>query len=247
MANAILSSATPNQASVQAELTGLTTGSGATYAQKSYVDSQDATFSTVSYYQTQDALNVPNSVVGAVNQVSGVNTAITGSYYGVASLDSSGKLPAAQMPVLGAGYVQGPYGPTAVSSGTSTTNTPVKIADWNIGATSLSFQPLVFMQCFLQSTVGHPVIEVRIANTTTAPTYAGSTLCGIGVGRGIYNDYTNITVLPCGSTTSQTPTALGPGYNVWISAWMYDALSSTVTLSAGGVASAAALLLRTAQ
>lgn len=244
--NAVLSSATPNQASVQAEITALTSGSGATYATKSYVDTQDATFSTVSYYQAQDLLNVPNTVVGALNQVAGVNTALTGPYYGVASLDSAGRMPAAQMPVLGAGYVQGPYGTTAVTTG-STSNTPLKIADFNIGLISLAFQPLVFMQCFVQSAMGHPVIEVRIADSTTSVAYASSTLVAQGQGRSLYDDYATINVLPTPATTGQTYASLGPSYNCWLSAWLYDASSATATISAGGVASAAAFLLRTAQ
>lgn len=244
--NTLLAGATPNTISVQAQVDALTSGGSATYASKSYVDTQDATFTSVSYYQSQDALNVPNAAVGAVNLVSGVPTALSGSYYGVASLDSAGRVPAAQMPVLGAGYIQGPYGITAFSPG-NTSNTPLRIADWNIGAVSLSFQPLVFMQCFVLGLMSHPIIEVRIANSSSAVSYASSTLVAQGEGRGLYNDYHSVVVLPVPDTTGSTPTNLGPSYNVWLSAWLYDLNSQNATISAGGIATAAAFLLRGAQ
>lgn len=225
----VLSSATPNQASVQSQLTALTTGAGATYASKSYVDTQDATFQLPSYYTTQDALNIPLTSVGVVS--------------GAAALDSTIHVPAAQMPVLGSGMIQGPYGTTASTVGT-TGSTPIKVADFNIGAISLSFQPLVFMQLFVTSTMGKPVVEVRIANSTTAPTYAGSTLVASGQGRSLYNDYHAVVVWPSSSTLGATYGNLGPTYNVWLSVWLYDALAQSVTISSGGVASGAAFLLR---
>jgi hypothetical protein len=150
------------------------------------------------------------------------------------------------MPVLGAGYIQGPYGTTATFTGT-TSATPMKIADWNIGLISLAFRPLVFMQCFVLGAMSHPIIEVRIANSTTATSYAGSTLVARGHCRALYNDYAAVAVLPCPDSTGQTPSNLGPNYNVWLSAWVYDSLGQNVTISSGNVATGAALLLRGAQ
>lgn len=227
--NATLSAAVPNQASVTTQVANLTSGASPTYAPRTYVDSQDATFQLPSYYQTQDALNVPLSSVGQPN--------------GVASLDSTAHVPALQLPVLGAGYLQGPYGPTAVFTG-STSNTPLKIADWNIGNVALSFQPFIFMHCFATGTVSRPIVEVRIANSTTAVSYAAGTLVAMGEGRTLYNDYHVIPVVPVGAGLSATPANLGPIYNIWLSAWLYDANAQGVTLSAGGVVSGAAYLLR---
>lgn len=244
--NTILSSATPNQASVQAQLTALTSGATPTYAPKTYVDTQDTAFQAPAYYQSQDLLNVRTASRGTINQVSGANTPITGSYYGVAGLDSAGHVPVAQMPVLGAGYVLGPYGLTAQFSG-STSNTPMKICDFNIGVPNLSFRPLVFMQVFVSGLMAHPVIEVRIANSTTAVGYSASTLVAQGVGRGLYNDYASIVVLPCPDATGQTPSLLATTYNLWASAWLYDLNSQSVTIADGNIASAACLLLRGAQ
>lgn len=229
--NTLLASATPNRASVQAQVDALTSGATPTYASKSYVDTQDAAFQLVSYYQTQDALNVATTAKGAAN--------------GVASLDSSGKVPAAQIPTLGSGYVQGPYGPTATFTGT-TTATPLKIADWNIGVVSLAQRPLVFMQCFVTGLVAHPVIEVRIANTTSSPAYGSTTLVAQGLGRGLYNDYHAVAVVPCPDSTGQTYSNLSTTYNIWLTAWLYDLSGNTggVTISSGGVVSGAALILR---
>jgi hypothetical protein len=227
--NAALSASVPNQASVSTQVANLTSGATPTYAPRTYVDGQDATFQLPSYYQTQDALNVPLSTVAQP--------------LGVASLDGTTHVPLPQLPILGAGYIQGPYGPTAVFTG-STSNTPLKIADWNIGNVALSFQPFVTMFCFVNGVVSRPVIEVRIANSTTAVSYAAGTLVAMGEGRTLYNDFHVIPVVPVGAGLSTTPANLGPTYNVWLSAWLYDANSQGVTLSAGGVVSGAAYLLR---
>lgn len=227
-----INATTPNQASVQAQIDALVAG---TYATKSYVDTQDATFQPISYYQNQDALNVPTTTVAQPN--------------GVASLDGSTKVPLAQLPTLGAGYLQGPYGTTAVNTvGGTTANTPLKIADFNIGAPGILFRPLAFMTVLLTSTgIARPVVEVRIANTTTAPAYGSTTLVAMGVGRSLWADYQAISVLPVGDTTGTTPSSLATTYNIWLTAWVYDLNNSSVTFSVGGIANAAAYLLRTAQ
>lgn len=233
-----LAAVTPNQTTVQAEINAQ---AGGTYALKTYVDSQDGTFQLLTYYQAQDLLNIPQTVVGTV-----AGSAITGSYYGVASLDNTGKIPSAQLPVVGAGYLEGGWGTTATATGT-TGATPLKIADWNLGVAGIQFQPWVFLSAFVTGTNAHPIIELRIANSVTAPTYSGSTLIGQGLGRAYYNDYHAITALTAPSATSETPTMLSSAYNVWITAWLYDLNASTVTLSTGGIASAAVYYWRLAQ
>ena len=242
----LLNAVTPNRASVSAQVSGLV---GTTYATKAYVDQQDATFALPSYYQSQDALNLPTSAVGKPYAVSGVTSLLPNStYYGAASLDANSRVPAAQMPALGAGYLQGPWGPTATASG-STGTTPIKIADWNIGLAGLSFRPLVFMSAFVTATMAHPVIEIRIANSTTAPSYNTSTPVAQGMGRYLYNDYHAVAVVPIPDTTGETPSLLPPTYNVWLTAWLYDTLGlngATVGI-ASGIANAAAFLLRGSQ
>lgn len=224
-----LNAAVPNRAGVTAQAASTATSYGA----KTYIDTQDAAFQLPSYYTTQDALNVALTSVGQPN--------------GVAALDASSKALVAQLPVIGAGYLQGPYGVTATFTGT-TSAVPMKIADFNLGAAGVTFHPLVFMACFVTGSGAQPVIEVRIANSTTAVSYAAGTLVAKGVGRSFYDDYHAVMVTPSPATTGQSyPTALGPTYNVWLSAWLYDQNNSSVTIASGNVASGAAFYQRTAQ
>jgi hypothetical protein len=243
--NTQLAAITPNAGSVATQITGLTTGLGATYATKSYVDTQDSTFALSSYYTTRDALNLPVSAVGTV-----AGSPITGSYYGAASLDGSTTVPLAQLPNVGAGYLAGPWGPTSVASSASTGSTPVKIADWNLGLPSVQFRPLVFFSAFITSstTTAQPVIEIRIANSVTAPAYGSTTLIAMGEGRTPYADFQAISAIPVPDTTGTTPSLLPTSYEIWVTAWLYDlngSGSSSVSLnSSGNVANAALYLLR---
>jgi hypothetical protein len=243
--NAQLGAITPNAGTVATQINNLISGPGATYATKSYVDTQDATFAASSYYTSRDALNVPTTAIGTA-----ASSPLIGSYYGTASLNSSTKVPLAQLPNVGAGYLVGPWGPTAVIAPVSTGSTPVKIADWNLGLPSVAFRPLVFFSAFITATVttAQPVIEIRIANTVTAPSYASTTLIALGEGRVGYADFHAIACLPAPNTTGQTPSLLPTSYEVWISAWLYDAAgsgSNSVTLNAAGnIANAAVFYLR---
>lgn len=223
-----LNTAIPNRDGVTAQ--AHTTAQN--YGAKTYVDGQDSTFQLPSYMTTQDALNVPNSSVGAPN--------------GAAALDTATKIPLTQLPSIGAGIIAGPFGLTASFAGT-TSAVPMKIADFNLGAAGLTFQPLVYLAAFITGTGAQPVIEVRIANSTTAVSYAAGALVAKGVGRSLYNDYHAVIATPAGPDASSYPTALGPTYNVWLSAWLYDANNSSVTLSDGNVASGAVFYVRTAQ
>ena len=239
--NATLNAITPNQGSVTTQITNLYSGASPTYATKAYVDSQDATFASPSYVSSRDALNLPTTAVGTV-----AGSPITGSYYGAASLDSSGKVPIAQIPNMGVGYLLGPWGPTATFNGT-TGATPLRIADWNLGLPPIQFRPWVFLNAFVTAITGaKPIIEIRIANTVTQPAYASTTLVSQGEGRYGYTDYHAIACLPVPDTTSETPSLLATSYEIWLSAWLYDLSGGTnsVTISAGGIASAPAFLWR---
>lgn len=291
--NAIITTTAPNQLSVQTQVNGLITPSvGATWATRSYVNTQDAQFAlpgpptvVVADRAAMLARTGVTATVGAVSRITSgpdqgdwvlwatpasvftnwkniglgnanymtvqdalsVATSQVGQPTGVAALDAGGHVPLPNMPVLGAGYIQGPYGTTNIIAAT-TSATPVRIADFNIGTIALSFQPLVFMQVFVTGLMAHPVIEVRVANSATAVSYASSTLVARGQGRSLYNDFAAVTVLPCPSTTGQTPTNLGPNYQVFLSAWMYDLNGQSVQITSGSnVAVAAAFLLRGAQ
>jgi hypothetical protein len=203
------------------------------------------TFASPTYATAQKALLVPSSAAGAVNQVAGVNTALTGSYYGVATLDGAGRIPVAQVPVSGSGYILGPFGPTATGSGV-TNATPIKVADWHIGTANYQFRVWVYLQAMVTALMGHPIIEIRMANSATAPaSYAtAGTLVALGEGRNLYNDYHPLATMPVPDTTSQTPSLLPTNYNIWLSAWLYDQNGQSVELDAGSIYNAAAYLVR---
>ncbi len=229
--NDMINNAPVTATSVQGQINALTTGASPTYAPKTYVDTQDATFQLPSYYQGRDDLNVPLTAKGAPD--------------GAATLDGAGDVLLEQLPVIGAGYILGPYGTTATATGTSEGGDPMKVAEWNIGAPSLACRPAVFMSVFLTSEGGaHPVLEVRIANSTTAPTYAASTLLAMGEGHTLYDDYQAVSVVPVPDTTGSTPSNLPTSYNIYLTAWVYDLNGYDVTLTGGNIAVASAWLVR---
>lgn len=240
----IIGGITPNQATVNADIISAV----ATYVPYATVSALTTTYSPIPYYKTQDLLNLPLTAVGTAIAPQG-----TTGYYGAASLDSGGHIPASQFPALGNGYMRGAFGPTAVVAG-STNTTPFKVADFEIGAANISFKPLVYMTALVSGIMAHPVIEVYIANTaTTAPTsYAtAGTLIARGAARSLYSGLAPIAVNPIPDTTGETPSLYPPTYQVWITAWLLDGASynnvpgvNSVTLSNGGIASAAAYLLR---
>jgi hypothetical protein len=253
-----LNNATPSRTSVSSEILSVaTTGApvaGSTlgpYATKTYVDNHDQQFELPSYYQQQDLLNVPLDAEGAVNEVTGTPTPLTGSIYGVASLDSTGKIPLAQIPALGSGMMMGPYGPTAVYSG-STTSTPMKIADFNLGQPknfsngvfNYLFQLQVYAIIVAQSiNNGRPVVEFRINNGTSGATYAGQTLIAQGMGRNFFDDYQPFPVIS--ANTAGQNASFSPLYNIWVSAWLYDHYGEKTTIGLGGIVSAGIWLTRT--
>jgi hypothetical protein len=59
-----LATAPVTPATVQNQLNALVTGSGATYATKTYVDGQDTLYQPTPYYITQDSLNLPTAATG---------------------------------------------------------------------------------------------------------------------------------------------------------------------------------------
>jgi len=227
---ATLTAHTPNQTTITAQIAALTSGSSPTYASKSYVDAQAANYASLSYVTTQDALNLPVSQVGQPN--------------GVAGLDTAGTVPLSQLPVIGAGYVRGPFGPTALYTGT-TNATPLKIAQWQIGVQDLPFRPLAFMSLLVTASVGHPMVEVRIANSGAAVAYGTDTLIASGMGRWLYNDYHAVAVTPTPDAVGEISSLLPLGETIWVTAWLYDLYDNSVGIAnASSIPSAAVYLLR---
>jgi hypothetical protein len=178
-----------------------------------------------------------------INQNPLIPTGWGGLY--VAPLNGSGVIPSTYVPSLGQGYVLGPFGTTALYAGT-TGATPLKIADWNIGAQGINFQPMVFMNLLASAANGgRPVVDVRISQG--AATYSASTLIARGVGRNCWSDTQAITVIPFPASAGHTGVAgsgYGPNYNTWLSAWLWDYNAQGVTVAQSNIFSGAAFLIR---
>jgi hypothetical protein len=122
----------------------------------------------------------------------------------------------------------------------------MKIADWSIGPPGVSFQPLVFMTAIVSAVNGgRPVIEVRMS--AGAATYTNQTLVARGVGRNNWNDGQAIAVLPMPAAVGHTGAAgsgFAPTFNLWLSAWLYDANSESVTINTNNIANTGCFLVR---
>lgn len=206
----------------------LVEAAASTRAGKSYIDLADANYVTVDYYQDQDALNVATTKVGQPN--------------GVASL-VGGKIPDVQIPVLGSGYLKGPFGPTTVTTALNATTTKVKVADFAIGVQSLAFQPLAYAVVAVDTKPGgRPILEMRISNGTAA--YDSQTLIAQGIGRPMYDGRQMVTVTPASAAGGSNPTPFASNTNIVVSLWVYSSSTTPVTVGASSLLSAAVFLMR---
>ena len=240
----IVGAATPGQVSAQTEINTDVALKGA----KTYIDTQASQFTTPSYYEAQDLLNLPNSAVGEVYEVLTVDTALPNStYYGAASLDSTTKIPIAQVSPVGAGYVKGAFGPTAGIEA-STTTTPAKVADWDIGVQSVTCVLICFVDIMVTSTMGKPVLDIMVSNGEAA--YLAQTLVARGLGRTCWQDEQVLSADSFPGTNGATGPVgltLAANTNIWVSAWIYDALGQTVSTASDSVVNGAVYLMRTSQ
>lgn len=231
VASNLVDAATPSQVSAASDV--LTAAS--LKASKTYVDTQAATFKPPTYFQTQDALNVSVASRGAAG--------------GVAALDSHSKIPLAQVPPVGAGFVLGPFGPTAGFSA-ETDATPVRIADWAIGVQSITFEPQVYCTILAGAqNMGRPVIEVGISDGTTTD-YEDQVIVARGLGRTAFNDgqVINVMTIPAEDGHSgDDHTIYTPTYDIFMSAWLYDSQDQTVSVADGSILSGAVYLWRTTE
>lgn len=250
------SSDIPNKADVDGEfanatvsqtaVAGQVTTAIAGLASQTSVNNALAGYIQPNYYKQQEATLLPLAGVGLPTTAAnpGANPP-TAAITGVASLDggSPPKIPLGQVPVLGSGYMSGPYGPTTVFSAAAT-NLSVKIADWNLGATGLPFQPLVWMSMLIKAiNLGRPVVEVWISN---APfTYGSGTLVARGMGRNYWNDLMTVTVRPVPNKTGQVGGVGYPStYTAWLTAWMYDLNGAGVNVINTNIVSGGVFLWR---
>ena len=153
---------------------------------------------------------------------------------------ASGKIPQKYVPSLGYGYVLGPYGATSLFSATNVSTTPAKIADFVIGPTNISNQPMGFISLLVGGNNGaRPVVELCISNGQQP--YANQTLIARGVGRDCWNDLQAITTLPVPSVLGHTGlanTGYSPTYSAWVSAWVYDANGQSVSVNTNNIVNA---------
>lgn len=199
------------------------------YASQSYVGTALNAYAQPDYLTSQETGLIPLDQIGVAG--------------GIAPTGVNSKIPNAFVPDLGAWYVLGPYGTTATLAG-SAGAVPIKIADWNIGPLGIAFQPMVFMSVLAGSTNGgRPVIEVRMSAGQAA--YSSQTLIARGVGRNNWNDLQAVNVLPIPSGPGLTGgSGYTPTYNVWISAWLYDANSQNVSVQSNNIVNAACYFVR---
>lgn len=181
---------------------------GAPYATTDYVNLADNAFVAPSVVDTRDALNLPLTARAAPN--------------GVATLDSSGYVPLAQCPNLGAGILKGPYGIATQISADTTTASQVVLATIALGATGVTFKPWSYAGAFVQQQTpgARAVLEMRIGDTTQT-SYAAQTLIAQGFGQSGFTDFQPIAAQPCGSTTGLGVTAgFSPSTSWVITLWL---------------------------
>lgn len=181
-------------------------------------------------------------------------TSKLGAKGGVATLDGAGLIPSSQIPVLGAGYVKGPYGPTmgatspnpAVYAASDVQSSPKKIVDWNIGTTGITFQPWCFMSLFVQAkNLGRPMVEVWVNSGDPGSVYGVGSLVARGIGRSFWNDFMAVNVVPTSTVNSAVGgTGYGPNYTAWLSAWLIDLNQQGVNFYVGNLANAAVYLVK---
>lgn len=182
---------------------------------------------------------ISNSSIGAAN--------------GVAGTDSNNKVPVAQLPSMGSGYLLGPLGISNSWSGSATTVNsaagPLKFAEWAIQNNAINFQPLVFMvvNAVTDNLLGRSVIEVRISNGSASTYSTLNPLVAIGTGKSYYTGLQTIQVMPCSATSGQTGgSSYPPTYNTYLTAWIYDVGIGTSKIESAGnsIVTASAFLMR---
>lgn len=256
--NSIIDAITPNQETVGAQVASTVSSTYATLAQ---VNAINATFESPAYLTAQDLLNVPLTAKGTINEVASVYTPLDGpsGAYGVATLGSTGRVPAAQFPISGAPYIWGPWGPTVTTSATDVGETPIRIADWHLGTAgtmvNYQFQVWVFFSALVTATMDQPRIEIRIADSATAPVYSTeptvTPLVAAGNGRYLYNDLHVVNATPAPNILGETPSLLPTDYELWATAWLIGLYSANggggVSFDDADIATAALYVVRGAE
>ena len=195
-------------------------------ASAEFIDLADADYATADYYQSRDALNVSVSSLGVAN--------------GVAPL-VAGVVPLENLPILGSGFIKGPFGPTTVNVTGNVTTTPVKLADFAIGNQSTTFHPLAYATVAVDTEPGgQPVLEMKISNGPSS--YSSQTLIARGFGRTIYRGRQMVSVVP--ASLSSNPAPWDVNTDIVVSMYVYSTSSTPVLVGSSSILSAGVFLMR---
>ena len=149
------------------------------------------------------------------------------------------------MPVLGSGYLRGPFGPTTVYPVSGATTTAVKLADFAIGVQSVAFQPLGYAMVAVDTAPGgRPLIEMRISDTATGT----QTVFAQGIGRPTYAGRQIVAVTPGNATLgAANPLPYAVGTDIVVTLWVSSTTNTPVTVGSASLLSAAPACGRTAR
>ena len=165
---------------------------------KSQVDAWDSVYAPANYYQDQDKLLLPLAAKGTAGGVATLGTSTALSQAGTTGYVAN----TAQLPVLGAGIMRGPYGMNKQYSRGDIGATPSLIGEWLYSLDGTSFTMpvtgyfLAFVTVAAQNTGGRTVLEVRAGTSTK---YAEQSLVATGCGRTWFDGYQIINVVPAAS------------------------------------------------
>jgi hypothetical protein len=151
------------------------------------------------------------------------------------TLESNGTIAAAKFPVMGAGYLRGPWGigsALKVTAGLS----PVVVATFTLSAIPAGYlyRPVCFATILVKSatTAGRPVVEIKTSQ---------GALVAVGRGRTMFTGLQSIAVMPVAETTTWL---VGTGSAITLSMVLFDAAGGSVSMDASDDVTGAAYLLQ---
>lgn len=207
----------------------------ATKVTKSQVDAWDSVYAPVNYYQDQDKLLLPLTAKGTAGGVATLGTSTALSKSGTTTYVVN----TAQLPVLGAGMMRGPYGMNKQYSKGNIGSTPSLIGEWLYSTDGTNFvMPftgyfLPFLTVAAQNTGGRTVLEVRAGKTSK---YAEQALIATGCGRTWFDGYQIINIVPAASGNPATladTLVFDATTKVYVSLWMFNESGGRSSLMVG--------------
>jgi hypothetical protein len=156
-----------------------------------------------------------------------------------ATLEGDGTIAAAKFPLMGAGYLYGPWGVGVATKATGVGLSPVAVATFTTSAIPARYlyRPMCFATILVKSssTAGRPVVEVRMGTTNQGE------LVAVGRGRTMFTGLQSIAVMPVASTAAWL---VGTGSAATLTMWLSDAAGVPVSMDASEDVTGAAYLLQ---